>query len=299
MKRDERILVILNPASGVVSKDVATAVIFKKLRKHFDTVSIISSSSRERGFEIARNALDHFDVITAFGGDGTINSIASAMIGTDKVLGIIPGGSGNGLVRNLGIPLSWRRALDVLIHGQDVHIDAGQINEHYFFNVAGIGLDGLISKKYNLETKARGMAPYIDYGVKGFLEMPSFRIQINLGDVEFQDEILIGAFANFKQYGGNAIIAPFASPYDGLLDMCIINKFKLLKASLNIQKLFTGNIHKLPFYKSFKIDHVLIKSLDRELPCTIDGEYGGEDLLEYDIRVLPAKIKIRIPYSNL
>lgn len=299
MKRDERILVILNPAAGVVSKDVATSVIFKKLRKHFDTVSIISSSSRERGFEIARNALENFDVITAFGGDGTINSIASAMLDTDKVLGIIPGGSGNGLVRNLGIPLSWRRALDVLIHGQDVFIDAGQINQHYFFNVAGIGLDGLISKKYNLETKTRGIAPYIYYGVKGFLEMPSFRIQINLGDMEFQDEILIGAFANFKQYGGNAIIAPFASPYDGLLDMCILNKFKLLKASLNIQKLFTGNIHKLPFYKSFKIDRVMIKSLDRELPCTIDGEYGGEDLMEYEIRVLPAKIKIRIPYSNL
>lgn len=299
MKRDERILVILNPASGVVSKDVATSVIFKKLRKHFDTVSIINSSSRERGFEIARSALGNFDVITAFGGDGTINSIASAMVDTDTVLGIIPGGSGNGLVRNLGIPLSWRRALDVLIHGQDVYIDAGQINQRYFFNVAGIGLDGLISKKYNLETKARGIAPYVYYGVKGFLEMPSFRIQINLGDMEFQDEILIGAFANFKQYGGNAIIAPFASPYDGLLDMCILNKFKLLKASLNIQKLFTGNIHKLPFYKSFKIDRVMIKSLDRELPSTIDGEYGGEDLMEYDIRVLPAKIKIRIPYSNL
>ena len=297
MNRNENILVILNPSSGIVSKDIATAVIFKKLRKHFNTVSIINSNSPEHGNEITRNALEQFDVITAFGGDGTINSIASALTGQEKVLGVLPGGSGNGLVRNLQIPLSWRRALDVLINGKDVYIDAGTINERFFLNVAGIGLDGLISKRFNLESKARGIAPYIYYGVKGFFEMPTYRIQINLGDIEFQDEILIVAFANFKQYGGNAIIAPFASPDDKLLDMCILNKFKLISASFNIQKLFTGNIHKLPFYKSYKFDSVTIKTLDREIPSTIDGEYGGKDESEFTIKVLPHKIKIRVPAS--
>lgn len=295
MIRNERILIILNPASGIVSKDIATSVIFKKLRKNFNTVSIINSNSPEHGFEITQRSLDHFDVITAFGGDGTVNSIASALVNTNKVLGILPGGSGNGLVRNLNIPLSWRRALDVLIYGKDVYIDAGKINNRYFFNVAGIGLDGLVSKKFNLESKHRGIVPYIYYGFKGYFEMPSFQVQINLGDIEFQDDIMVVAFANFKQYGGKAIIAPFASPYDKLLDMCIINKFKLLKSPLSIQKLFTGNVHKLPFYKSYKFEKVRIKSLDRKIPSTIDGEYGGEDLAEFTIEVVPARIKIRIP----
>lgn len=293
--RDERILVILNPSSGIVSKDIATSVIFKKLRKHFNTVSIINSNSPKHGYDITKSALDQFDVITAFGGDGTINSIASAMVESEKTLGILPGGSGNGLVRNLGIPLSWRRALDVLIQGKDVAIDAGTINNRYFFNVAGIGLDGLISKRFNLESKSRGIVPYIYYGVRGFFEMPTFRIQINLGDIEFQDEILIVAFANFKQYGGNAIIAPFARPNDNLLDMCILNKFKFIKGSFNIQRLFTGSIHKVPFYKSYKFDRVEIKSLDREIPSTIDGEYGGKDLTEFTIQVLPEVIRVRVP----
>jgi len=295
MIRNERILIILNPASGIVSKDIATSVIFKKLRKNFDTVSIINSNSPEHGYEITRQSLDHFDVITAFGGDGTVNSIASALVNTNKILGILPGGSGNGLVRNLNIPLSWRRALDVLIFGKDVYIDAGKINNRYFFNIAGIGLDGLVSKKFNLESKHRGIVPYIYYGFKSYFEMPSFQVQINLGDIEFQDDIMVVAFANFKQYGGKAIIAPFASPYDKLLDMCIINKFKLLKSPTSIQKLFTGNIHKLPFYKSYKFKKVKIKSLDRKIPSTIDGEYGGEDLTEFTIEVVPARVKIRIP----
>ncbi len=145
MTKKERVLVILNPASGVVSKDIAASVIFRKLREHFDTVSIINSNSPAHGFGIAREGMEHFDVITAFGGDGTINSIAAALVGTDKVLGVLPGGSGNGLVRNLDMPLSWRRALDILRFGKDEYFDVGQINNQFFLNVAGVGLDGLIA----------------------------------------------------------------------------------------------------------------------------------------------------------
>jgi diacylglycerol kinase (ATP) len=299
MKRKERILVILNPSSGVVSKDIATSVIFKKLREYFDTVSIINSNSPAHGYGITKQALEYFDIITAFGGDGTINSIASALIGSEKILGILPGGSGNGLVRNLNIPLSWRRALDILKYGKDVCFDVGKINRKYFLNVAGVGLDGLIAKKFNLQSKTRGIVPYIYYGLKGYFEMPTYRVKIVLDDMEFQDEIMLVAFANFQQYGGKAIIAPFAQPDDQKLDLCIINKFKFLKTPVSIQKLLTGNIHQLPFYRSYKFEKVKIESLERTIPCTIDGEYGGRDLKSYTVQVLPAKIKIRVPDSIL
>lgn len=295
MKKKERILVILNPSSGIYSKDVATSIIFKKLREHFSTVSIINSNSPSHGFEITKDTIDLFDIFTAFGGDGTINSIASALVNTDKTLGILTGGSGNGLVRNLNIPLSWRRDLDVLIYGKDTYIDVGKINDKYFFNVAGIGLDGLISKKIELESKSRGIAPYIYYALKGYFEMPYFHVSINTDGKEFEEEIMIAAFANFKQYGGKAIIAPFASPRDGLLDLCIIKKFSILKETLNIQRLFTGNIHKFQFYSSYKFKNVKIKSLDRTIPLTIDGEYGGKEISDYEISVLPLQIKIRVP----
>ena len=296
--KNERILVILNPSSGVVSKDIATSVIFKKLRKHFHTVSLINSNSREHGHEITKQSLDQFDIITAFGGDGTINSVAAALVGTGKTLGVLPGGSGNGLVRSLNIPVSWRRALDVLIDGKDTGVDVGKINDTFFFNVAGIGLDALISRQFNLESKSRGIASYAYYALKGVFEMPISRVKISLGDMVFQDEIMLVSFANFKQYGGNLIIAPFASPDDGLLDICIINKFKLLKESLNVQRLFTGHIHEFPFYKTYHFDTCEIKSLDGKIPFHYDGEYGGEDLENYKIEVLPGKLKVRVPDTN-
>jgi YegS/Rv2252/BmrU family lipid kinase len=295
MQRNERILVILNPASGVISKDISTSVIFKKLRKHFNTVSLINSNSPEHGVEIAKQSLNNFDIITAFGGDGTINSIASALVGTDKILGLLPGGSGNGLIRSLHIPLSWRRALDVLIDGKDVFLDAGKINETFFINIAGIGLDALVTRQFNLESKSRGMAPYIYYALKGVLEMPTFRVKIRLEDAEFEDEIMIIAFANFKQYGGKLIIAPQASPTDNLLDLCIIKKFKLIKGSLSAQKFFTGHIQDFPFYRCYKFDTCEIESLQGKIPFHFDGEYGGEDLDYFKVEVIPGKIKCRVP----
>ncbi len=297
-RKNERILVILNPSSGVVSKDEATSYLFRKLREHFRTVSIINSNSPEEGENITREAINHFDIITAFGGDGTINSIAKSLVGTNSPLGILPGGSGNGLVRNLNIPLSWKKAIDVLIHGEDKYIDIGTIDGQYFFNIAGIGLDGLISKKFELESKSRGITPYIYHAFKGYFEMSSFKVNITLGDTEFQDQIMIAAFANFRQYGGKAVIAPFADPYDGKLDLCLINKFKFLEGTAKIQRLFTGNIHKFPFYKSYQFDKVKIKSLDGPIPCTIDGEYAN-DLTEFEVAVVPGKLKVRIPSTGL
>ncbi len=293
--KDERILVILNPASGVVSKDVAASYIFKKLMQHFRTVSLINSNSPEDGYGIAKNAKDNFDIIAVFGGDGTINSIASALVGTDTTLGILPGGSGNGLVRNLNISLSWRQAMDTLIHGKDKYIDIGKINNSYFFNVAGVGLDGMISKKYNTETKSRGMAPYIYYALKGYFEMPTFNVRVVSDDIEIEEEVALIAFANFPQYGGNVIIAPYADPYDGMLDICIIKKFKIVKSALILKRLFNGNIDKFPFYKTFKFKKVSIISEGKKIPSTIDGEYGGEDRNNFEIEIVPSSIKIRVP----
>ncbi len=296
-KAAERILVILNPASGVVSKEIATSIIFKKLRQHFETVSLVNTLSPAHAQEVTRQAMTHFDVFTAFGGDGTINSIASVLLNTGKTLAILPGGSGNGLARNLGIPLSWRRALDILSQGRDVVIDTGKINRHHFFNVAGVGLDGLISKKFNLQANIRGIVPYIYYALIGYFEMPLFRVQVTLEDTQFDEEIIIMAFANFKQYGAKAIIAPQASPYDKQLDLCILQRFKLLKTSLSLQRLFTGNIDKFPYYRSFKFEKIHIKSLHGPIPSHFDGEYG-EEVDEYDVEVLPASIKVRIPPFN-
>jgi diacylglycerol kinase (ATP) len=291
----ERILLILNPASGFISKDIAVSLILKKLERHFSSVSLVHTRSPSHAGEITRQGLNHFDVFVAFGGDGTVNSVAAQIINRNKTLGILPGGSGNGLARNLGIPLSWLRALDTLISGQDVFIDAGNINGRHFFNVAGMGLDGLISQKFNLGSKTRGILPYIYFALKGYIEMPQFIVRITTESSEFEEDIMILALANFRQYGGQAVIAPHASPYDRLLDLCILKRFNLLQSSLNIQRLLAGTIHKHPFYKTFKFERVRIHSMNGAIPFHFDGEFGGNEIEDFEVHIVPAAVRVRIP----
>ncbi|MBN2399216.1 MAG: acylglycerol kinase family protein, partial [Candidatus Aminicenantes bacterium] len=102
----EKVLVLLNPVSGFISKDIAIALIVRKLRRHFASVSLVYTNSPADAQKITRQGLNHFDLFVAFGGDGTVNSVATSLLNTQKTLGILPGGSGNGLARNLNIPLS-------------------------------------------------------------------------------------------------------------------------------------------------------------------------------------------------
>jgi YegS/Rv2252/BmrU family lipid kinase len=293
-RRAERVLLIVNPASGFVTKDLAVALITRKLRRHFAGLALVHTASPPEALDTIRRGLDHFDLFVAFGGDGTVNSVASALVGRERTLGILPGGSGNGLARNLGIPLSWLRALDTLITGRDVNIDAGEVNGRRFFNVAGIGLDGLIARQFERDAVTRGILPYVYFALKGYLEMPAFRVRVHVAGEEFEEEIMIAALANFRQYGAKAVIAPQASPTDRLLDLCLLKRFTLRASSRNVQRLFAGTIHRTPFYRSLPCAEARLRSLSGPIPFHFDGEYGGERT-DYEARVLPAALRVRVP----
>lgn len=294
MRRSERVLLIVNPASGFVAKDIAVALITRQLRRRFAGLELVHTASPPEALAAIRQGLDRFDLFVAFGGDGTVNSVAGALIGRDRTLGILPGGSGNGLARNLGIPLPWLRALNTLVSGRDVSIDAGEINGRRFFNVAGIGLDGLIARQFERDARTRGILPYVYFALKGYLEMPAFRVRVSAAGSEFEEEIMIAALANFRQYGAKAVIAPHASPYDRLLDLCLLRKSTLRESSLNVQRLFAGTIHRYPFYRSLPFAEARIRSLSGPVPFHFDGEYGGE-CADYEARVLPAAVRVRVP----
>ncbi len=296
MRKQEKILIIFNNSAGTKPKDKFASVIFKELRDHFHTVSIIYSNSPPHSKMIVANSSVFYNIIAVFGGDGTINSIGYELIDKDITLGILPGGSGNGLARNVHIPMSWKKSIHTLIKGKDIKFDAGKINNKYFFNVAGIGLDGYIAKKFNNESKSRGVLPYIYYAIKGFFECPTYHVKITIDDHKsFEDSIMLAAFANFRQYGGKAIIAPQASGTDQYLDLCLLNKFKFRTALIHSPKLFRGKIDKLSFYNSYRFKKLKIQSYNGPIPCTIDGEYKIEDTEEFTVETEASKIKMRVP----
>jgi len=221
-----KVLFIINPVSGGKKKDKVPELVQQNLDVSLFEPTIVFTNNAMHASELALEAVGQYDYVVAVGGDGTVNEIASSIVGTDTALGIIPFGSGNGLARFLGIPMDTREAIKTLNKEKVELIDSGKLNGQYFFNMAGMGFDAHISEVFSHE-KRRGFVTYIK---STFREINNYKPQtyhIEIDGKLYEREAFMLSFANSSQYGNNAHISPHASVQDGLIDVCIIKQFPI------------------------------------------------------------------------
>jgi diacylglycerol kinase family enzyme len=134
-----RLAVFINPTSGTGSAspdDIRDAVEHAQVEARF----IPMTSGGDMRQLVADLIQAGYSTIVAAGGDGTVNAVASGVIGTEAVLGILPVGTLNHLARDLGLPLDLQRATQVLAHGAVASIDVGEVNGRISLNNSSIGL---------------------------------------------------------------------------------------------------------------------------------------------------------------
>lgn len=292
------VAVIVNPISGTACR-AATA----------DRKALADTILTGRGFEAhvaVTESADHATVLTrtfvaqgvscvvAWGGDGTINQIASVLAFTPTALAIVPSGSGNGLARELGIPFEPSRALAAAIDGYDRAIDAGELDGHLFFNVAGIGLDARIAREFAARGAGhRGIAGYLRTTIRELQRYRAAEHTVVTDEGTDQTRPLMMAIANSRQYGNGALIAPDARIDDGLLDVVIIEDRAGVKALMRIPQLFLGQIGRVPGVRMRRTRTVVVTAA-RSVLFHVDGEprTGG---VEVRARVHPLALRVRIP----
>ncbi|TAG32653.1 MAG: diacylglycerol kinase family lipid kinase, partial [Verrucomicrobia bacterium] len=142
-----RIRFIFNPRSG---HNARNPWLLQRARdfilEHRLDAVVVPTERPRHATELARRALDEgCELVVAIGGDGTMNEVASALVGSSATLGLIPCGSGNGLGRHLGIPGPGKGAFRALLSGHTRTIDTGIADRHPFFNATGLGFDAEIS----------------------------------------------------------------------------------------------------------------------------------------------------------
>lgn len=224
MKR--KALFIINPISGGKKKDGVPELIDQNLEKGVFDATVVFSDGVSHARIIASEAVNKYDIITAVGGDGTVNEIASAIVGSNTALGIIPYGSGNGLARFLGIPMNPQQAIKTLNSGRVESIDSGLVNGQPFFNMAGMGFDAHISEVFS-HGKKRGFISYIKSSLQEIATYDEQDYHLEIDGKVYNRKAFMLSIANSSQYGNNAHISPGASVQDGLLDVCLIRKFPL------------------------------------------------------------------------
>lgn len=191
------------------------------------------------------------DVVVAWGGDGTVNGVAAGVAGTGIPLAIIPGGSGNGLARDLGIPFNAADAMTIAAAGQVKAIDAGDLHGSLFFNVAGIGLDARIAGRLATEGHRRGLMGYVLATVAELRSYEACAYSLSnvtdadgkslSGDIVDRHAMFI-ALANSRQYGSGAQIAPRALLDDGQMEVVIVEPMSALQIAKQLPAFFGGRL---------------------------------------------------------
>jgi diacylglycerol kinase (ATP) len=290
----KKVCFIINPISGAIRKpDRIIQFIHESWRDSKIDYEIKKTAHRGNAIELAKEAVNNgTDLVVAVGGDGTINEVGRGLVGSEVILGIIPAGSGNGFARNFSIPLSIRKAIEVLKQPQIIRIDVGKINDHYFFNVAGIGLDAEISAHFE-RFGFRGPLPYFMVGFREFFRYRPESVSLQLNNhnaLHFKPIVL--SIANAPQYGNGAIIAPHAKPDDGVLDFCVLSPISAIKAIFNMQKLFNGRIDQLKEMSIYQSAKGEILRGNKGFIHT-DGDHHLEDR-KLKIEVLSHKLNLAV-----
>jgi len=293
----KKVLFIRNPKSGIVRTQKLIRRTVERTFANTDfEYEFIETQYRGHAHELAKEAAAKgYDIVVAIGGDGTTNEVGSALLNTNTALGIIPLGSGNGLARGLDIPLSPFRAAKTLINGKIKTIDAGKIEDRIFFLVAGFGFDAVIGTAFN-EQNIRGMIPYFTIAFREYFSYKPEVFVLKFDGKQVAVPALFVTIANFRGWGGGAMISPEAKYDDGLLDICTIHRSHWLYILFNFYKLFTGGIVKLRRYSHYQAKSVEIIR-ERPGPFQHDGEsaYGGDTL---HASILPGALKVIVPVRD-
>lgn len=222
-----RAVAIINPIAGVRragSLERATALAMRALSDAgFPDPAVLVTEGPGDAYRMACQARDGgASLVVAWGGDGTVNGVASALARTDVPLGIVPAGSGNGLAHELGLPRDPGQALVIAARGRVRRIDAGEVAGSLFFNVAGVGLDAAVAARLAAPGVRRGLSGYVLAASRVWPVYQAQHYTIGYNGSTWSGRALLVAFANSRQYGSGAQIAPQAGLDDGLLDVVTV-----------------------------------------------------------------------------
>ncbi|OFY62580.1 MAG: hypothetical protein A2V46_09700 [Bacteroidetes bacterium RBG_19FT_COMBO_42_7] len=261
-------LFILNPYAGIPP---VKFIITEELKRRRDELSLYKSLSIDESGTLIRQNFEKYDVFVAAGGDGTVHTVATQLVGSNKLLGVLPIGSGNGFAKELGFRPQIRSLLQDIEKSECFDIDVININNGLCLNVAGVGLDSFVAHSFD-KLKTRGFWSYVGVTILNFIKLRPFHVTIKIsGEEIISKDLFVLTVANTRQFGNNAFIAPDAVPNDGMLDIIMIRPFPKLLFPIFVYRLFAKRLNKSKYFTHIKTEKEVTISTD-ETRFHIDGE---------------------------
>ncbi len=242
----------------------------------------------------------NFDIIIAVGGDGTLNEVVSGMSQCENrpKLGLIPMGTTNDFARAVHIPRKIDESLDIILKGDTIPVDVGQVNgERYFINIAGGGR--VTELTYEVPSKLKTAIGQLAYYLKAIEMIPSIKathMRIEMDDEVFEGKAMMFLCALTNSVGGFEKIAPDASINDGLFTVMVLKECSLAEFAKVLSLVVRGEHFNDPHVIYRKARRVKVTSED-VVHLNLDGEYGGDAPTEFIN--LKRHIEIFVPIDEI
>ncbi len=248
---NRKILFLINPVAG---KGEAMALI-TRIREEFDEIPHEILISKEEGqiSSLVKNEMErgYTDVI-AVGGDGTLAEVINGVAERRISVGIIPTGSGNDFLKTLNLSENIKESMDRIKMGITDQLYLPKVNDHYFINVLGWGVDSEIIKEKNKNIIRDGKLNYLYSTLKMLMVYRPKEVKLTIDDREVLRTTYITAIANGKYVGNGMKICPDASPYKKEFQICTVSKMSRLKLLWNFRKIFKGTHGSVPEIEFFQ-----------------------------------------------
>lgn len=289
-----RVLVLINDSSrrGRAARVDAVA---RLIALGFDVVPADSDSARSLADQLRDRAAD-IDLVVVGGGDGTLNSVADALVEVGKPFGILPLGTANDLARTLGIPTDLASACLVIAHGHRKRIDLGRVNGKHFFNVASVGLSVTITDALTKERKSRfGVFAYLLTAVQAVATGRPFHADLIVDGERVRVKTVQIAVGNGRHYGGGLTIAADAAIDDNRLDVYSLEVVNWWSLPGLVLKLKWGMLSGTPAVRTLSGRSVQIVTRHPRRVNT-DGEITTQTPALFDVR--PLALEVFVPETH-
>jgi diacylglycerol kinase family enzyme len=236
------------------------------------------------------------ELFVAAGGDGTVNGVVQPLINTEAVFGVIPVGTYNHFAKDLGIPLAWRDALEVVLGGAIKQVDAARANDRFFVNNISLGLyPELVAKR---ESRGRDYPRWKARLYAAFSTLRKFpHVAVTLESEHHQMAVrthVLMVSNNTYDLSRIGIEAPRNGLEEGRLSVYWLPHVPRLKLMSFIAHYLAGRVRSAPGFRSFMTARLKLHSHRKHLRVGIDGEVATMDM-PLVVTIMPQSLLVRVP----
>ncbi|MFZ6053096.1 diacylglycerol/lipid kinase family protein [Halocola ammonii] len=274
MMQEKKFLFVINPISGGVDKSLLPQKI-EIFSKRYSLQTEIIKTTGENDPERIEELIESFapDTLVACGGDGTVNMVAQIAFKRNCELGLIPGGSANGMATELGIPDDFDEALDFLVESKTIACDLLRVNDHLCIHLADVGLNAALIERFE-KSNQRGWWGYAREFVQQWKERYEVRYQVKTDGESKERKIkgLVAIIANATVFGTGACVNPNGKINDGVFEIIVFKPQGIFGFLGTTLRSFFGKLSNSPFAKTISAKSAQL-TLSKEQPLQVDGEF--------------------------